>query len=168
MPVFNAMPYLCEAIDSVLAQTFADFELIAVDDGSTDASLATLRDVARRDPRLKIVSRANTGIVGALNDGLAVARGDFIAHMDADDTCDPTRLAQQVAYLTRHPACVAVGTGCTRTDPTGSFAGIQRPPADHASIDAALLQADGGALIHATLMMRHDALRTDRRVARGI
>lgn len=159
MPVFNAGQYLREAIDSILAQTFNDFELIAIDDGSTDDSPIILRAIARHEPRLRIVSRPNTGIVGALNDGLAAARGELIARMDADDTCDPTRFAKQIAYLDTHADCIAVGTACTRTDPTGSPAGTQQPPTGHDAIDAALLRADGGALIHATLMLRTGVLR---------
>ncbi len=159
MPVFNAAMYLREAVDSIANQTFCDFELIAIDDGSTDDSLKVLRSIAQHESRLHILSRANTGIVGALNDGLAAARGPLVARMDADDTCDATRFAKQIAYLDTHADCIAVGTGCTRTDPTGSPAGEQTPPTKHEAIDAALLRADGGALIHATLMMRTDALR---------
>ena len=159
MPVYNAEPFLPRAIDSILAQTFADFELICVDDGSTDGSLAVLRAYQARDERVRILSRPNTGIVGALNDGLAAARGERIARMDADDWCDPTRFAKQVAYLDAHPRCVAVGTWCTRTDPYGSPAGSQEPPTDHATIDAGLLRGQGGDLIHATLMMRASTLR---------
>src|SRR4051794_39230969 len=91
MPVYNASRYLHSAVDSVLRQTFSDFELIAVDDGSTDNSKALLEQIAANEPRLRIVSRPNTGIVGALNDGLGVARGELIARMDADDIALPER-----------------------------------------------------------------------------
>ncbi len=158
MPVYNAARYLPEAIESVLGQTFDDFELITVDDGSTDGSLAILRDHATRDARLRVISRPNTGIVGALNDGLAAARGPYIGRMDADDTCDATRLVRQVAYLDGHRSCVAVGTWVTRTDPYGSPVAEQTPPVDHAAIDAALLRAEGGAMVHATMLIRREAL----------
>src|SRR5207253_385711 len=85
LPVYNGARYLRPAVESILAQTFADFELIAVDDGSTDRSLAMLQEYARRDPRVHVITRPNTGIAGALNDGLAAARGEFLARMDADD-----------------------------------------------------------------------------------
>lgn len=158
VPVYNCARYLAEALDTVLAQTHQDFELICVDDGSTDDSLDILHRYAAQDPRVRIITRPNTGICGALNDGLSAARGRYIARMDGDDWCEPTRFARQVAYLDTHPDCVAVGSWVRRADCYGSPAGDQQPPLDHETIDAALLRGDGGALIHATLMMRHDAL----------
>ena len=158
LPVYNATAYLAEALDSVLAQTFTDFECICVDDGSTDGSLQLLNVYKQRDKRIRVIGRPNTGIVGALNDGLAAARGDYIARMDADDTCAPARFAAQVEFLDQHPDHVAVSTWVTRTDPFGSPAGTQEPPLDHDAIDAALMRADGSVLTHATLVIRRDAL----------
>ena len=89
MPVYNCAAYVGEAVESILNQTWKDFELIAVDDGSTDGSLAVLEEYAKRDGRMRVISRANTGIVGALNDGLAAARGKYIARMDGDDVSLP-------------------------------------------------------------------------------
>lgn len=160
MPVYNAAAYLDKALDSLLAQSFSDFECICVDDGSTDHSLAVLEDCAKRDPRIRVISRPNTGIVGALNDALAAARGRFIARMDADDWCTPDRFEKQVHYLQQHADCVAVGTWCTRTDPYGSPTGTLEPPLDHETIDAALLRGDGTVIVHATLLMRGQTLRT--------
>ena len=159
MPVYNAQAYLVEAIDCILAQTFEDWELICVDDGCTDASLAILHDYANRHKRIRIISRANTGIVGALNDGLAAARGEYIARMDADDWCAEVRFAKQVDYLDAHHDCVALGTWVQRTDPFGSPAGSQEPPTDHESIDEGLLNGDASVMVHASLMMRAEALR---------
>src|SRR5687767_11217519 len=99
VPVFNAQRYLADAIDSILAQSFRDFELIAVDDGSTDRSRAMLDNYARRDPRVKVISRPNTGIVGALNDALAASRADLLARMDSDDVALSDRFEKQLAYL---------------------------------------------------------------------
>lgn len=158
MPVYNAQDFLVDAIDSILDQTFTDFELICVDDGSTDGSYGILREYGLCDERVRVISRVNTGIVGALNDGLAIARGHFIARMDADDTCRQDRFEKQIAYLDQHPQCVAVGSWITRTDPYGSPAGTQEPPLTHDEIDQGLLIADGSVLVHATLMLRHDAL----------
>src|SRR5258706_14041022 len=110
MPVYNGERYLASAIDSILAQTFTDFELIAVDDGSTDSSLPMLKRYAERDPRVRVISRPNTGIVGALSDAIAAARAPLIARMDADDLSLPLRFERQVAYLSGHPQCVLVGT----------------------------------------------------------
>lgn len=157
VPVHNAARYLVAALDSIRVQTERDFELIVVDDGSTDASLSLLRDFSRIEPRLRLISRANTGIVGALNDGLAIARGEFIARMDADDIALPRRFAAQVAYLRANHDCVAVGTDVFYTDPEGQRLVRHHPPLDHASIFTQLLEGNGGALIHPTLMLR----RTD-------
>ncbi|HSZ59511.1 MAG TPA: glycosyltransferase family 2 protein, partial [Tepidisphaeraceae bacterium] len=99
MPVYNAERYLRAAVESVLGQGFGDFELIAVDDGSCDSSLGILREYEGRDPRVRIISRANTGIVGALNDGLRAAGGELIARMDADDISLPQRFEKQVEFL---------------------------------------------------------------------
>ncbi len=159
MPVYNAHKYLAEAVDCILAQTFDDWELICIDDGSTDTSLAILHDYANRHKQVRVISRPNTGIVGALNDGLEVSRGEYIARMDADDWCAEVRFRRQVDYLDAQRACVAVGSWIQRTDPFGSPAGSQEPPTDHEVIDEGLLQGDGSVMVHASLMMRADALR---------
>ena len=110
MPAYNAEAYLTQSVESILGQTFLDFELIVVDDCSTDGTLALLRSY--NDPRLRIVpNERNMGVVGARNRAMAVARGDLIAAFDADDVSLPTRLAKQVAYLDSHPAVALVGTG---------------------------------------------------------
>ncbi len=165
MPVHNAEAYLDQAMGSILEQTYDDWELIAVDDGSIDRSRHILEDYARRAAAehgdaqpIRVISRPNTGIAGALNDGLAVARGQFIARMDADDLCTPGRLETQVAFLDRHRDHVAVGCWVRRMDPYGSPTGVEQPPTDHADIDAALLRGDGSAIVHATTVMRRDAL----------
>jgi glycosyltransferase involved in cell wall biosynthesis len=159
MPVYNAQDFLAEAIDCILAQSFDDWELICIDDGSTDSSLAILQDYAERHARVRVITRPNTGIVGALNDGLDAANGEYIARMDADDWCAEVRFARQVDYLDTHRACVAVGSWVQRTDPYGSPAGSQEPPVDHDVIDRGLLEGDGSVMVHASLMMRADALR---------
>jgi len=158
LPVYNAARWLPLALESIRAQTFTDFELIAVDDGSTDASLSVLRRQATRDPRLRIISRPNTGIVGALNDGLAAATGEFIARMDGDDVAEPTRFAEQLAYLTNHPDCVAVGSEVWLIDPASAVIDRYAPPHDHSGIEEQLLKGNGGALIHPVLMLRRAAV----------
>lgn len=158
MPVYNAGKYLNDAITCIRQQTFTDFELICINDGSTDDSLTQLQRHAKEDARISVLDRPNTGICGALNDGLRVARGELIARMDADDFCDPTRLVQQVAFLDARPNVVAVGTWVTRTDPTGIAAGVEKPPTDHADIDEQLLQGNGSAVVHATMLIHRDVL----------
>ena len=112
MPMYNAERYVAGATGSILAQTFTDFEFVIVNDGSTDRSLEIVRHYERLDARVRVLSRPNTGIVGALNDGLSLARGEYIARMDADDIAYPHRLERQATYLDDHPDCVAVGRRC--------------------------------------------------------
>ena len=112
MPAWNAERFLDEAVASVLEQTLRNFELIAIDDGSSDGSKRRLEEWASRDSRVVVLSRPDTGfsgIAGALNDGLERARGEYIARMDADDVCYPERFERQVEFLDRHPECALVG-----------------------------------------------------------
>ncbi len=111
MPVYNAGRYLRPAIASLLAQDFRDFELIIVNDGSTDGSAGIIDSFAVRDARIRVFTRANAGIVSALNAGLAVAQGGLIARMDSDDIALPGRLRAQVDFMQAHPECVAAGHG---------------------------------------------------------
>jgi glycosyltransferase involved in cell wall biosynthesis len=103
MAAYNAIPFVGAAIDSILAQSFTDFEFIVVDDGSTDGTLAVLEDRARRDPRLRVVAEPHTGLPGPRNVGLRLAQGELIACMDADDISHPSRLERQVSFLDQHP-----------------------------------------------------------------
>src|SRR5215470_4499377 len=99
LPVYNSEQYLAAAVASILQQTFADFELLAIDGGSSDRSLDILREFAARDPRLRVVPQEGKGLVNALNQGVAKARGEFIARMDADDIAHSERFERQVAFL---------------------------------------------------------------------
>ncbi len=159
LPVYNAARYLPAALASILAQTWRDFELIAVNDGSTDGSAAVLEAFAARDPRLRVCHRPNTGITGALNHGLGLARGEFIARMDADDEAAPTRFAAQVARLRADPRLVALGSAVTFMDAAGHPVKAFPRPCDHAAIERALLDGDGGAMIHPAVMLRAAAVR---------
>ncbi|MFN4243199.1 MAG: glycosyltransferase family 2 protein [Tepidisphaerales bacterium] len=159
MPVYNAQRYLREAVDSVLGQTFTDFELIAVDDGSTDGSLAILREYERKDGRVRVISRPNTGIVGALNDGLAVCRGELIARMDADDVCLPERFEKQVAFLRQHPEVVLLGTRALLVDEDRRPIRYVACETRNERLQAALLQGDGQCVLHPTIMVRAWAVR---------
>jgi glycosyltransferase involved in cell wall biosynthesis len=111
MPTYNAEKYLHEAVDSILSQTFSDFEFIVIDDGSTDTSGIMLSEYARKDARIRVYRQpSNQGIVAALNRGLALAQGKYIARMDADDISLPDRLKKQVAFMDTHPDIGVVGT----------------------------------------------------------
>lgn len=109
LPFYNAESFLDEAVGSILAQSFGDLELIAVDDASTDASAEVVE--AFRDPRIVLLRQPeNTGYPGAVNVGLAAVRGTYIARMDADDVCHPRRLEAQVDFLEQHEEYCFVGT----------------------------------------------------------
>jgi glycosyltransferase involved in cell wall biosynthesis len=99
MPVFNGAFYLGETIESILRQTFADFEFIIVDDGSTDGSVDLIRRYATQDSRIRSLFGGHRGQGAAANAGIALARGDFIARMDSDDIARPERLATQLAWM---------------------------------------------------------------------
>ena len=109
MTTWNGAGFIAASITSVLAQTFGDFELIVVDDASTDGTAAVLAGIG--DPRMRVVRRAvNGGVVAARNDGFALARGRYVAMLDHDDLSLPERLAKQVTYLDAHPDVVLVAT----------------------------------------------------------
>lgn len=158
MPVYNARRYLRPAVESILAQTFGDFELVAVDDGSKDDSLAILREYADKDARVRIISRPNTGIVGALNDGLNAAKGEFVARMDSDDISMPDRFEKQVAFLRAHPDHVLVGSQVMLIDPEGAALCPKKDTEyTHEAIDAAHM-ARRWPLVHPTIMVRREAM----------
>jgi glycosyltransferase involved in cell wall biosynthesis len=100
-PDYNGEKYWAQAIDSVLAQTFADFELIMIDDGSTDGSQQILIEYERRDSRVRVIVRENRGLATTLNDSIDVARGTWIARMDQDDIALPHRLERQLEWIER-------------------------------------------------------------------
>lgn len=157
MPVYNADRYLATAIDSILNQTFTDFEFLIVDDGSSDRSLQILKQYAETDPRIHLISRPNTGLVVALNEMLAIAKGEFLARMDADDISFPTRLANQIHFLQQHPEVVCVGGAYEVIDPKGRVVSRNTMPEGNAEIQRQILL--GSTVInHPCAMIRRDAL----------
>lgn len=121
MSVCNAEKHLAVSVDSVLAQTFADFEFLIVNDASTDGTANILRDYAARDPRITIMTNSeNKGLTKSLNLAIAHSRGEYIARMDADDRALPERFSKQVAFLDGHPAYGLVGCWATVIDDTGA------------------------------------------------
>src|SRR5688572_27460772 len=106
MPVFNGQRFLAQAMNSLLAQTFHDFEIIVVDDGSTDASPAILRDYAERDSRVRVIHGDHAGISAALNRGIEASTHEWIARIDADDVASPDRFAKQIAAARANPDVV--------------------------------------------------------------
>ena len=110
MPVKNAASYLREAMDSLLSQTYTEFEVVAIDHASTDDSASILKEYALKDGRVKVFGFLDESFVDCLNFGIEKCRGNFIARMDADDVCRPERLALQVAYLNKNSDIGIVGT----------------------------------------------------------
>lgn len=119
MPAYNAGPYIREAIDSVLQQTYTDFELLVINDGSKDDTADIL--ASYNDVRMKVIHQANMGLVKTLNKGLSVAAGEYIARFDADDVCYPERLKEQVEFLDKHPDYVLIGSEADYMDEAGNF-----------------------------------------------
>jgi glycosyltransferase involved in cell wall biosynthesis len=141
IPVYNRERYLCVALNSILAQSFADFELLALDDGSTDGSLALLERFAARDPRVRVVANGtNLGIPRTRNRGLELARGEYIALLDSDDYAYPDRLRAQVRFLDANPDHVQVGTWGSFMDETGRLTRrVRRQPVRASDVNAELL-----------------------------
>lgn len=110
MPVYNTEKYLEEAINSILNQTYKNFELILINDGSTDRSLNIMIEYAKKDNRIVILSRAINGFIDAVNDGVRIARGEYIARMDSDDISHPERFQKQVDFLNAHKEIYLLGT----------------------------------------------------------
>ena len=111
LPVRDAAPYLPQCIESLRVQTLADFEVLAVDDGSRDGSTEILAAWAAEDPRVTVIGQPPLGIVTALETARAHARGAYLARMDADDIAEPTRLAEQLAWLEQRPDLAGCGAG---------------------------------------------------------
>jgi glycosyltransferase involved in cell wall biosynthesis len=158
MPVYNASRHLREAMDSILGQSFGDFEFLCIDDGSTDDSTKILRDYAQRDKRVIILIKSNGGVTSALNAGLKVARGEFVARMDADDIADPNRFAAQVAHMRDHPEVVAVGCHVIHMNADGVDTHHSPPYTTHEEITACLWEGNSSAIPHYGSFMRRSAL----------
>ena len=158
MPVYNGEHYLAGAIDSILAQTFADFEFIIVDDGSADGSAAIIREYARRDARIRSLRMdSNQGISNALNQGIAAARGEFIARMDSDDVSLPQRFQTQLDYLRAHPDVGVLGSAMQTVDENLAHQAVWKYPVPHSMIVYRMLTNSSG-FGHPSTMTRRSLL----------
>ena len=160
MSVYNGERFLVAAIDSVLAQTFGEFEFLILDDGSTDATPQILRDYALKDARIRPIIRENRGLVASLNQLLEEARAPLIARMDADDICQPERFARQIAFLDANPDHGVVGSWSEDIDERGQRWPIEG--ADHPVTHADFLhniRFGGPLLVHPGVMYRRELVR---------
>lgn len=151
---YNAERYLAQTLDSLLAQTFADFELIVTDDGSEDSTFDILKRYEAKDARVRPIRIPHGGIVDAANAGLNAARAELIARADSDDLHMPDRLEKQVAFMNAHPEVVAVGSRMQVIEPYGSPLKISDHKLTHEEIEAGLLRGDGWALPQPAAMLR--------------
>lgn len=126
MPAFNAEKYIGAAIESVLTQSFTNFELVIVDDGSTDGTARIIAGFA--DQRIRAVSQSNQGIAAALNKGLALSRAPLVARFDADDICLPHRLQVQYDFMTSHPDYILIGSDADFIDRDNNYVFTYQPP----------------------------------------
>ncbi|MEM5433782.1 glycosyltransferase family A protein [Paraburkholderia diazotrophica] len=154
MPVYNGAAYLRSAIQSILDQTFKDFEFLIIDDGSVDGTAEILAYFARLDRRVRILAQENAGIVVALNRGMAEARGTYLARMDADDVAAPTRLELQVAEFERDVHLVACGSDFIKF---GTAERNVKMPKTHAQCN--LFQLIKPCFAHPSVMLRMEVMR---------
>lgn len=157
MPVRNASSYLYEAINSVQNQTFSDFELVVIDDGSTDATRDLVQEMSRSDPRIRLLSNPGQGISAALNAGIENSQADIIARMDGDDICEPERLVRQIYELNADRDLAGIGSQITKIDSKGLPFGVGRYPL--APADCRAFAAIGSPFCHPAMMLRRRAMK---------
>jgi glycosyltransferase involved in cell wall biosynthesis len=155
MPVWNAAPYVREALASVLAQDMQEYELLIIDDGSTDETPAIIASFD--DARIRVIRQENAGVAAALNTGLAMAKGTCIARFDADDICLPGRLSAQFSFLEQHPDYILVGSDADYMDEEGNFLFHYNCPA-HTDEEIKALPPLVCPFIHSAVMYRKDVV----------
>lgn len=160
MSVYNGESFLAEAIESVLAQSFRDFEFLLLDDGSRDGSADLIRRYAASDPRIRPILRENRGLIASLNQLIAEARAPLIARMDDDDICMPDRFQRQMAFLTENPDYGVVGSWSEDIDMEGRpiFVTGTDHPLTHEEV-LQTINAGEQVLCHPSVMYRRDIVR---------
>ena len=158
IPAYNGAAYVAASLASVLQQTYRDFEVVVVDDGSTDATAEIVSGFAADDRRVRLFSKANSGISETLNFGLARAEAPLIARLDADDVMLPRRLERQVQAMSGHPDLVICGSDFDCIDGAGRVLSEVKPaPHDRAEYDRMVGQQAALAFTHPTVMFRKAA-----------
>ena len=157
MPVYNGEKYLSEAVESILNQSFSNFELIIINDGSTDNTVGIIDKYRKQDRRIKLISHSeNNGIVHSLNQGLKMAQGKYIARMDSDDISFSDRLEKQVGYMESNPQIGILGGAVIYIDTTGRELSRMDHPSDDISIRWTCLL--NNVFFHPTVMIRRSIL----------
>lgn len=154
MSVLNGERYLAEAVDSILNQSFRDFEFVIIDDGSADGSGKMLDAYQKRDSRVRVYHQENRGLVECLNRGCSLAQGKYIVRMDADDIAFPDRLHRQVGFMEEHPEVGLLGGAIEYIDADGRVFGTARHPVGDDAIRCALQEAEGSFCHPATVMRK--------------
>ena len=157
MPVYNAGEFLQEAVQSVLDQTFRCFEVIVIDDGSIDNSNEILKSFQKLDTRIAMYHQENSGVIASLNRGCKLAKGKYIARMDADDVCHPVRLEKQISFLEKHPEVGILGSAAFIVNEFGATVDQIVVPANPALIQWHL--AFENCFVHSSVVMRRDVLQ---------
>jgi glycosyltransferase involved in cell wall biosynthesis len=153
MPAYNAEKYIAEAISSVLTQSFTDFELLIVNDGSTDQTEKVIRSF--KDPRIVVINQQNRGIASALNLGLSHARAPYIARFDADDICFTNRIKIQYDFITTYPEYSIIGSAADYMDADGHFIFTHHPQA-HLNEEIQQLKYSVCPFIHSSVFYKKD------------
>lgn len=155
MPVHNGGAYVTKAAESILGQTFADFEFVVVDDGSSDGSDKLIEDLARRDPRIRPLRQDHAGVAAALNAGIRSTDAEFIVRMDADDIAANDRIERQLNFLLQNPDIAVVGSFVNIMDAAGNFRKLKKFPVTPEEISARRLHKN--PMCHSSVVMRRAA-----------
>ncbi len=159
MPVHNGELFLSDAIEGILNQSYSDFELILIDDGSTDNTSEILHQFVQKDKRIKVFRHgSNLGLTKSLNSGLAKCRGEFVARHDADDLSEPQRFTSQIAFLRDHTEYGVVGTAVSRIDNQGNI--VDQPIVIKGARRILALIKGVNPFTHGAMMMRRSVLET--------
>ena len=160
MPVYNEKAaYLSQAIESVLEQTFADFEFLIIDDGSTESKCVRILDeYARKDPRIRLVrNQKNLRLTKTLNIGLSLAKGEFIARLDSDDFSQPERLEKQLKFMEANPECILCGSWVHLIDEKDKVIGEKKSPTSYEAIKKGIIAHN--FFTHSTWFFRKDIIQ---------
>jgi GT2 family glycosyltransferase len=157
MPVFNTLRYVGDALASIQNQSFTDFELIVLDDGSTDGSTRILKEFAALEPRMRLLQQPNEGLIASRNRLLAEALGEFVAWMDSDDLSHPDRLMRQISAFEADDRLVCLGTNIMVVDPDGLPLGTEEYPQLHEAIRSQQMLG-GGLRFPSTVVRRTHAM----------